>query len=651
MITCAVPVVPLLLSNFVFFGTRRRRSQAGNGRAGFTLFSDAFSNIIPSRVNDDGLKFKRNFCIIAHIDHGKTTLMDRILDATAAVDPRQMREQYLDAMALERERGITIKMHPVTLSYRAPDGAVYELNVIDTPGHVDFNYEVSRSLAACEGAVLLVDATQGVEAQTVANTLLALEHNLTVVPVVNKVDLPSADVAVTIEEMEEVLGIGGDAILASAKEGTGVAALLEEVVARVPPPAGDADAPLRALIFDAKYDPHRGVLAFIRVFDGALRRGTRVRLMASDREYEVLEVGVFKPALTAVGELAAGDVGYVAANIKEISEARVGDTVTYVVGGAAAPLPGYRDVKPMVFSSLFPVNADDYDALKKALEKLALNDASLSWQAEESEALGFGFRCGFLGLLHMEIVRERLEREYNLELINTTPHVAYEVATTRGEKQLLENPSRLPPPGEIEYIGEPFVDATVYTPVRYIGPISELLKARRGEHLNTEFFAGDRVAVRYKLPLVEIIVDFFDRLKALSQGYASLDYEHVGYRPSRMVKLDVLLNGKPVDALSVIVHEDQAARRGRALVEKLRRVIPRQMYEVAVQAAVGSRVIARETIKPLRKNVTAKCYGGDISRKRKLLEKQKAGKKRMKQIGNVAVPQEAFLAVLRAGEK
>lgn len=591
----------------------------------------------------------RNFCIIAHIDHGKTTLMDRILELTASVDPRQMREQFLDAMALERERGITIKMHPVTLVYRRPTGEVYKFNVIDTPGHVDFTYEVSRSLAACDGAILLVDATQGVEAQTVANTLLALEHNLRIIPVVNKIDLPAADVKVTIAEMEEVLGTKADeVILASAKDGTGVPDILEAVVERIPTPAGDDEAPLRALIFDAKYDVHRGVLAFVRVFDGRLSRGTKILLMASGKEYEVTEVGIFKPALTPVDALGAGDVGYVAANIKEIAEARVGDTITYAQGGAAEPLPGYREVKPMVFSSLFPVNPGDYEALKRALEKLALNDASLSWQAEESEALGFGFRCGFLGLLHMDIVRERLEREYNLELINTTPHVAYEVALVSGEKILIENPARLPSPAEIKYIGEPFVEATVYTPAKYIGPISELLKSRRGEHVATEFFAGDRVAVRYRLPLAEILVDFFDRLKALSQGYASLDYEHIGYRPSEMVKLDILLNGKPVDALSVIVHADRAYRRGRELVEKLRRVIPRQLYEVAVQAAVGSRVIARETIKPLRKNVTAKCYGGDITRKRKLLEKQKAGKKRMKQVGNVAVPQEAFLEVLKS---
>lgn len=591
----------------------------------------------------------RNFCIIAHIDHGKTTLMDRILELTASVDPRQMREQFLDAMALERERGITIKMHPVTLVYRRPTGEAYKFNVIDTPGHVDFTYEVSRSLAACDGAILLVDATQGVEAQTVANTLLALEHNLRIIPVVNKIDLPAADVKVTIAEMEEVLGTKADeVILASAKDGTGVPDILEAVVERIPTPAGDDEAPLRALIFDAKYDVHRGVLAFVRVFDGRLSRGTKILLMASGKEYEVTEVGIFKPALTPVDALGAGDVGYVAANIKEIAEARVGDTITYAQGGAAEPLPGYREVKPMVFSSLFPVNPGDYEALKRALEKLALNDASLSWQAEESEALGFGFRCGFLGLLHMDIVRERLEREYNLELINTTPHVAYEVALVSGEKILIENPARLPSPAEIKYIGEPFVEATVYTPAKYIGPISELLKSRRGEHVATEFFAGGRVAVRYRLPLAEILVDFFDRLKALSQGYASLDYEHIGYRPSEMVKLDILLNGKPVDALSVIVHADRAYRRGRELVEKLRRVIPRQLYEVAVQAAVGSRVIARETIKPLRKNVTAKCYGGDITRKRKLLEKQKAGKKRMKQVGNVAVPQEAFLEVLKS---
>ncbi len=590
----------------------------------------------------------RNFSIIAHIDHGKTTLMDRILDVTAAVDPRQMREQFLDAMALERERGITIKMHPVTLRYRARDGREYHLNIIDTPGHVDFTYEVSRSLAACEGAVLLVDASQGVEAQTVANALLAVDNDLVVVPAINKIDLSSAEVDVTREELEEVVGLDASAaVLVSAKEGTNVEELLERVVAEIPPPAGDVRAPLRAIIFDAQYDAHRGVVAYVRVVDGAVRRGTRIRLMASSQTYEVIEAGVFKPAMAAVAELAAGDVGYVAANIKEISEARVGDTITYAEGGVAEPLAGYREVRPMVFASLFPVEADDYDLLKRGLEKLALNDASLSWQAEESAALGFGFRCGFLGLLHMDIVRERLEREYELEVITTTPHVAYEVTTRDGATHYVENPARLPDPAQIEVIGEPFVEATVYTPARYIGPVVELLKSRRGEHASMEFFAGDRVAVKYRLPLVEIIVDFFDKLKALSQGYASLDYDHVGYRPSKMVKLDILLNGKPVDALSVIIHEERAQRRGRDLVAKLRREIPRQLYEVVIQAAVGSRVIARETLKPLRKNVTAKCYGGDVTRKRKLLERQKAGKKRMKQVGNVAVPQEAFLAVLK----
>ncbi len=593
----------------------------------------------------------RNFAIIAHIDHGKTTLMDRILEFTAAVDPRQMREQFLDAMALERERGITIKMHPVTLHFRAGDGNEYKFNIIDTPGHVDFTYEVSRSLAACDGAVLLVDASQGVEAQTVANALLAVENDLVVVPAINKIDLAAADVDVTGDELEEVVGIdAGDAVLVSAKEGTNVGELLEAVVARVPPPAGDKAAPLRALIFDAQYDSHRGVLAYVRVVDGALARGTRIRLLASDAVYEINEVGIFKPSMTPVDELVAGDVGYVAANVKEIAEARVGDTITYAEGGVTEPLPGYREVRPMVFASLFPVEADDYELLKRGLEKLALNDAALSWQTEESAALGFGFRCGFLGVLHMEIVRERLEREYELEVITTMPHVAYEVTTRDGATQYVENPARLPDPAEIEVIGEPFVEATVYAPARYVGPVVELMKSRRGEHVSMEFFAGDRVAIKYRLPLVEIIVDFFDKLKALSQGYASLDYDHVGYRPSKMVKLDLLLNGKAVDALSVIVHEERASRRGRELVTKLGREIPRQLYEVIIQAAVGSRVIARETLKPLRKNVTAKCYGGDVTRKRKLLEKQKAGKKRMKQVGNVAVPQEAFLAVLRTEE-
>jgi GTP-binding protein LepA len=594
----------------------------------------------------DRQKYTRNFCIIAHIDHGKSTLADRMLELTGTVAGRRMREQFLDSMDLERERGITIKMHPVTMNYRR-GGETYRLNLIDTPGHVDFTYEVSRSLAACEGALLVVDATQGVEAQTVANAYMAVESDLTVIPVVNKIDLDSALVDVTLEEIEETVGLDtSGALLASAKDGTGVREILDAVVELVPPPAGNADAPLKALIFDAKYDSHRGVLAYVRVVDGSVRRGDDVELMATGARYEVTEVGVFNPTLTKAEALEAGDVGYVAAGVKEISEARVGDTITDARDPADEPLPGYLEVKPMVFCGLYPVDPDDYEELKAALEKLALNDSSFTYEPETSEALGFGYRCGFLGLLHMEVARERLEREYELELITTTPNVAYRVYTRAGEELYIENPSGLPDAAEVTEIAEPYVDLTIFSPAEHLGSLLELLKHRRGEHKKLEFIAGDRVMIEYTVPLVEIIVDFFDKMKALSRGYASMDYTPAGYRPSDMVKLDILLNGKSVDALSLIVHRDKAFNRGRVVTQKLRRLIPRQLFEVVIQAAIGSRVIARETIKPLRKNVTAKCYGGDVTRKRKLLEKQKAGKKKMKQVGTVAVPQEAFLAVL-----
>jgi GTP-binding protein LepA len=592
----------------------------------------------------------RNFCIIAHIDHGKSTLADRLLEVTGTVESRRMREQFLDSMDLERERGITIKMHPVTMTVKR-DGEEFTFNLIDTPGHVDFSYEVSRSLAACEGALLVVDATQGVEAQTLANAYLAVDNDLVVIPAINKIDLDSAQIDVTAEEIEEMVGLPGDeALLISAKEGTGIDELIERLIEEVSPPTGDPEKPLKALIFDAKYDLHRGVLMYVRIVDGRVKRGDMVELMATRAVYEVGEVGIFDPTLDPQKELVAGDVGYVAAGIKEISEAKVGDTLTDAKNGADKPLPGYKEVKPMVFCGLYPVDSEDYEMLKAALEKFALNDSALSYVAETSEALGFGFRCGFLGLLHMEIVQERLERDFDLELITTTPNVAYQVEKDDGEILEIETPSELPDLSVVESIAEPYVSITIFTPSAYVGNMIELLKQRRGEHKRMDFIAGDRVVIEYDVPLVEIIVDFFDKMKAGSRGYASMDYEHTGYRKSDMVKLDVLLNGKPVDALSLMIHSDRAYTRGRALTQALRKVIPRQMFEVVIQAAVGSRIIARETLKPMRKNVTAKCYGGDVTRKRKLLEKQKEGKKKMKQIGTVSVPQEAFLTVLKTGD-
>lgn len=594
----------------------------------------------------------RNFCIIAHIDHGKSTLADRLLEYTGALSGREMTEQVLDQMDLERERGITIKMQAVRLNYRAGDGRDYQLNLIDTPGHVDFSYEVSRSLAACEGALLVVDAVQGIEAQTLANVYMALENNLEIIPVINKIDLPSADPERVKKEIEDVIGLDtSGAVLASAKNGTGVKEILERVVTRIPPPAGQAEAPLRALIFDSHYDPYKGVIAYVRVVDGSVSNGMRVKMFATGKEFEVSEVGIFKPYLASVGELHTGEVGFIAAGIKNVKDCRVGDTITGAEYPASKPLPGYRRVTPMVYCGLYPVETVGYEDLREALEKLKLNDASLVYEPETSEALGFGFRCGFLGLLHMEIVQERLEREYGLSLITTAPNVVYRVVTTSGEVVEVENPSKMPPAGKIEHIEEPYVKATVVVPKEYVGAVMELCQNRRGIFTNMEYMSVNRVMLNYDMPLSEIIYDFFDQLKSRTKGYASLDYELAGYRQSEMVKLDIMIAGEVLDALSVIVHKDKAYHRGRQLVEKLRGLIPRHLFEIPIQAAVGNRIIARETVKAVRKDVLAKCYGGDVTRKRKLLEKQKEGKKRMKQVGNVEIPQEAFMAVLSVSEK
>ena len=594
------------------------------------------------------LSRNRNFSIVAHIDHGKSTLADRLLALTGTMDAKKAVDQVLDSMDLERERGITIKAHTVRLLYKARDGEEYTLNLIDTPGHVDFSYEVSRALAACEGALLIIDAAQGIEAQTLANFYLASDANLTIIPVINKIDLPAADVEGTRLAITETLDLDGDKALAiSAKHGTGVPEVLEAIVARIPPPAGDPDAPLKALVFDSFYDSYQGVVVYVRLTDGRVRPGTRILLMSNGRAYDVQQVGVFSPDMRPVEELSAGQVGYITAAMKRVADAKVGETITEALRPTAEPFPGYRDAKPMVFAGLYPIEDTEYEALRDALEKLRLNDPAFSFEPETSLALGYGFRCGFLGLLHMEIVQERLEREFNLSLIVTAPSVRYRILTTAGELLEIENPSKLPTPDRIEQMEEPYVQSSVFVPTEFMTAIYKLAQEKRGEHKSLEY-QGKRVHIRFDFPLAEIVVDFYDKLKSISKGYASFDYEFAEFRPSDLVKLDILLNGDPVDALSIIVHRDKAYEKGKTLVEKLRAVIPRQLYEVAIQAAIGSRVIARETVKAMGKNVTAKCYGGDITRKRKLLERQKEGKKRMKQVGRVEVPQEAFLSVLKS---
>ena len=597
------------------------------------------------------MKNIRNFSIIAHIDHGKTTLSDRLLERTGALSRREMTEQFLDAMDLERERGITIKQHSVRLHYTAKDAQEYILNLIDTPGHVDFSYEVSRSLAACQGALLVVDASQGVEAQTLANAHLAADAGLEIVPVLNKIDLPGSEPERVKEQIEHVIGIDASgAIQASAKQGLGIDEILEAIVHRIPPPKGDPQGPLRALVFDSWFDQYRGVVVLVHIVDGRLEPKTRVRLMASGGVYEVEQLGVFTPKPLPVESLAAGEVGFVIAGIKKVSDVAIGDTLTTDKHAAPEPLPGFKEIKPMVFAGLYPVDADQYAELRDALEKLRLNDSSFFYEPETSTALGFGFRCGFLGLLHMEIVEERLEREFSLELLITAPSVRYRVLKTDGEQVEVDSPARLPEPGTIDSIEEPIITATILSGEEFVGPILKLCQEKRGIQKGIHYITPTRVMIEYELPLNEILLDFYDRLKSASKGYASLDYQFTGHWVSPLVKLDVLVNGDPVDALSLIVHRDTAYQRGKSLVDKMRKLIPRQMFEVAIQAAIGSRIIARETVKPLRKNVLAKCYGGDITRKRKLLEKQKEGKKRMKRVGTVDIPQEAFLAVLRVDE-
>jgi GTP-binding protein LepA len=592
----------------------------------------------------------RNFCIIAHVDHGKSTLADRLLEHTGALSSREMSAQVLDQMDLERERGITIKAHAVRLSYRAHDGQTYVLNLIDTPGHVDFSYEVSRSLTACEGALLVVDAAQGVEAQTVANAYLALEHELTLVPIINKIDLPNANADRVKAQLRDVIGLdAGDAVLASAKEGIGTEEILEAIITRLPPPKGRAEEPLRALIVDSWFDPYQGVIVLVRVFSGVVRQGMRIRLMATEKEYEVTGLGVFTPKPSAVDALAAGEVGFLMAGLKQVSDTHVGDTITAVERPADAPLPGYQEVKPMVFCGLYPADDSSYEELRDALEKLRLNDSAFSFEPETSLALGFGFRCGFLGLLHMEIVQERLEREFDLTLVSTAPTVVYRVTKTDGTVISVDNPSKVPPPQFIATIEEPYILGTILTPPEFLGPILQLAQEKRGIQRRLHYPEPRIALLAYDFPLNEMVFDFYDRLKSVSRGYASFDYEFVGYRTADLVRLDILINGEPVDALSSIIHRDKAYFYGRDLVKKMREVIPRQLFEVAIQAAIGSRVIARETVVPLRKNVTAKCYGGDITRKRKLLEKQKEGKRRMKRVGRVEIPQEAFVAVLQVG--
>jgi GTP-binding protein LepA len=603
----------------------------------------------------------RNFSIIAHIDHGKSTLADRILEVTGSLAAREMRAQFLDKMDIERERGITIKAQTVRLNFTAADGEVYELNLIDTPGHVDFNYEVSRSLAACEGAVLVVDSTQGVEAQTLANVYLALEQGLEILPVLNKVDLPSSDVEGTRAQIEQVVGLDcSEAIAASGKTGVGVRDILEQIVKKVPPPRGRDNAPLRALVFDSWYDTYRGAVSMVRVVDGLLKKGDKIRFLMTATDYEVIEMGVFRPFATAVDELGPGEVGFIAANIKSVHDVKLGDTVTHAVsapgrgahhmGPSSDPLPGFKDVKPMVFAGVYPTDSAEYPALRDAMEKLHMNDAAFSFEPDSSEALGFGFRCGFLGLLHMEIIQERLEREFNLDLITTAPSVVYYVVLTSGEKVRVENPAKLPSPQVIDRSEEPIVTLTVHVPAEFVGPVLALCQDRRGSQKGIQYAAADRVIVTYEVPFAEVLFDFHDKLKSITRGYASMDYELLGYRADSLVRVDILVNGEPLDALSIIVHKDKAYARGRSLAEKLKEFVPRQQYDVAIQAAIGGKVIARESVKALRKDVTAKCYGGDISRKRKLLEKQKEGKKRMKQVGTVEIPQKAFLAILKVDQ-
>ena len=590
----------------------------------------------------------RNFSIVAHIDHGKSTLADKLLSHTGSIGERESGAQFLDTMDLEQERGITIKARTVRLCYLAQDGEEYSLNLIDTPGHVDFSYEVSRSLSACEGAVLVIDASQGVEAQTLANTYLALDHHLELLPVINKIDLPSANPERVRQEIEELIGLDGSvALLVSAKEGWGISDVLEGIIHTIPPPRGDPQAPLKALLFDSWFDPYQGAVIVVRVFDGVLRQGMPVRLMSSGKVYEVARLGVFAPRPLTVTALGPGEVGFVMAGIKDVTEARIGDTLTDPARPTAEALPGFKAVKPMVFSGLYPVEPNQYEALRDAVEKLRLNDASFTYEKESSLALGFGFRCGFLGLLHMEIVKERLEREFGLDLISTTPTVEYRVVTLTGESLLIDNPALLPPIQEIDHIEEPFILATLHVPTEFLGNVLQLCQERRGAQRELKYLSTNRAVLLYELPLNEVVIDFHDRLKSVTRGYASFDYDLLDLRPGDLLKLDIRINGEIIDALSLIVHGDQAYTRGRELVQKMRELIPRQMFEVALQAAIGSKVIARETVKPLRKNVTAKCYGGDITRKRKLLEKQKEGKRRMKQVGRVEIPQEAFLALLR----
>ena len=590
----------------------------------------------------------RNFCIIAHIDHGKSTIADRLIEYTGTLQKREMEAQVLDSMDLERERGITIKAQSVRILYKAQDGEEYILNLIDTPGHVDFSYEVSRSLAACEGALLVVDAAQGVEAQTLANVYLALEHDLEIIPVINKIDLPSADPDRVKHEIEDIIGLdASEAVLCSAKSGIGIPDILEAIVNKVPAPPDKSDEPTRALIFDSRFDAYKGAIAYVRVKEGTIKTKDTIRMMHDNKDFDVTELGIFTPNLVPVQELPCGSVGCIAASIKNVADCHVGDTVTLADNPAPEPLPGYRKAVSMVYCGLYPTDSKDYENLRDALEKLQLNDAALEYEAETSLALGFGFRCGFLGLLHMDVIQERLEREYNLTLITTAPSVNYKVYKTNGEMLEVDNPAKLPPPTEIDYIEEPYVKATTIVPKDFVGTIMELSQDKRGEYQSMEYLDETRVSVVYHLPLSEIIYDYFDKLKSATKGYASLDYELIGYKQSPMVKMDILLNGEPVDALSIIVHKDRAATRGRALAEKLKELIPRQMFEIPIQAAVGTKIVARETVKAWRKDVLAKCYGGDISRKRKLLEKQKAGKKRMKAVGSVEIPQEAFMAILK----